>query len=37
MEGMDWINVAQDRNKWWVIVDGSDEHSDSIKCGEFVE
>ena len=19
-EGMDWIDVAQDRDKWWVLV-----------------
>ena len=19
-EGMDWIDVAQDRNRWWVLV-----------------
>jgi len=19
-EGMDWINVAQDRNRWWALV-----------------
>jgi hypothetical protein len=34
--GMDWINLAQDRDRWRVLVNGY-EPSGSIKCGEFLE
>jgi hypothetical protein len=28
-EGLDWISIAEDRDKWWalVIAEGSSEHS----------
>jgi len=32
---MDWIVVAQDRDRWWVLVDAVMTFSGSIKCGEF--
>jgi hypothetical protein len=33
--GMDWIDLAQDRNRW--TCEYGDEPSGSIKYGEFVE
>ena len=33
--GMDWIEVAQDRNRWWALVNGVNEPSGSIKCREL--
>ena len=35
--GMDWIELAQDRNRWWALVNGVNEHSSSIKCGVFLD
>ena len=37
MWGMDWIELAQDRNRWWALVNGVNEHSSSIKCGVFLD
>jgi hypothetical protein len=34
--GADWINLAQDTDRWRARVYG-DEPSGSIKCGEFLE
>jgi hypothetical protein len=31
--GMDWIYLAQDRDRWRAL----DEPSGFIKCGEFLE
>jgi len=33
---MDWIDLAQDRGRWWVLVNCGNEPSVSIKFGEFV-
>jgi len=33
-QGMDWIELAHDRNGWWAFVN---ESSGSIKCGEFLD
>jgi len=27
---MDWIGLAQDRDRWWTLVS-------SVKCGEFLD
>ena len=32
--GGDWMELAQDRDRWRALVD---EHSGSIKCGEFLD
>jgi hypothetical protein len=31
---MDWIELAQDRDRWWALVI---EPSGSMKCGEFLD
>ena len=33
--GMDWTDLTQDRDRWWVLVNAGNEYSGSIKCGEF--
>jgi hypothetical protein len=33
--GMDWIYLAQDRDRWWALVNGVKNLSFSIKFGEF--
>jgi len=35
--GLDWIYLAQDRNKWRAVVEHNNELSGSIKCGEFLD
>jgi hypothetical protein len=32
---MDWIAVAQDKDRCWAVCECGNEHSGSIKCGEF--
>jgi len=32
---MDWIGLAQDRDRWWTLVSGN-EPSGFVKCGEFL-
>jgi hypothetical protein len=34
--GMDWIDLAQNRNRWRACECGN-EPSGSIKCGEFLD
>jgi hypothetical protein len=36
MEGIIWIDVAQDRDRWWALVKAV-MNSGSIKCGEFLD
>jgi hypothetical protein len=33
-EGMDWINLAQDRDSWWVLFEHCNESLSCLKCGE---
>jgi hypothetical protein len=35
--GMDWIELAQDRDRWHRTCECGNEHSGSIKCGEFLD
>ena len=34
---MDWIELAQDRNRWRTRVTAVNGPSGSIKCGEFLD
>ena len=36
-EGMDWIELAQDRDRWPATCECGDEPSGFIKCGEFLD
>ena len=35
--GMDWIKLAQDRDRWRELVNVVNEPSGSIKCKEFLD
>jgi hypothetical protein len=35
--GMDWIDIAQDIDKWLDCYECGNEPSGSIKCGEFLD
>jgi hypothetical protein len=35
--GMDWIELAQDRDRWRGFCECGNEPSGSIKCGEFLD
>jgi len=34
-EGVDWMHLAQDRDQWRAVYEHGNEHSGSIKGGEF--
>ena len=36
-EGMDWIELAQVRDRWIALVNGGNVLSGSIKCGKFLD
>ena len=33
----DWMELAQDRDRWWGACEYRNELSGSIKCGEFLD
>jgi len=35
--GMDWIELAQDRVRWWALVNAAMNLRFFTKCGEFLE
>jgi hypothetical protein len=35
--GIDWIDLAQDRDAWRALVTTAIKLSDSKKCGEFLD
>jgi hypothetical protein len=36
-DGVDWIDLAQDRDQWRALCEHGDEPSGSIKCWEVLE
>ena len=37
MGHMDWIDLAEDRDRWWEPCKRGNEPLGSIKCGEFLD
>ena len=37
MRGVDLINLAQERDRWWALVNAILNLGGSIKCGEFLD
>jgi hypothetical protein len=35
--GMDWIDLARDRDKWRALENAGNKPSCSAKCGEFLD
>jgi uncharacterized protein YraI len=36
-EGMDWIDVAQYRDRWWAFVNAVKNLQSSMNCGKFLD
>jgi hypothetical protein len=36
-EGVDWINLAEDRDEWQPFCEQGNDPLDSIKCLEFID
>jgi len=36
-EGMDWIELVQNRNRWWALVNAVMNIRGFIKSGEFLD
>jgi hypothetical protein len=36
-DGMDWIDLSQERDRWGGFCECADESSCSIKCREFLD
>jgi hypothetical protein len=36
-EGVDWIHLAQDSDRWRALCDHGNESSGSIRSGEFLD
>jgi hypothetical protein len=34
---MNWIELSQDRSRWWALVECGNEPVGSLKCGEFLD
>jgi len=34
---MDWIGLAQDRDRWWTLVSAVMNLRVPVKCGEFLD
>jgi hypothetical protein len=34
---MDWIDMAEDRDRWWTLVYAVMNLRDFIECGEFLD
>ena len=37
MGGMDWIDLAQDKDRWRNVVNAVTKSLGFIKCGEFLD
>ena len=35
--GMDWIDLAEGRDRWWAVLNAKKKNLGSIKCGEFLD
>jgi len=37
VRGIDWIHLAQDRDRWWALASCGNVPSGSVKCGGFLD